>query len=649
MSLLKLFDLFTDDESYSKKRVNDFDLLSSKKFDTKEKVEDSNLPSSEKLYINEKVNDFDLPSLDKLHTNEKVEDFNLLSLEKFDYKTTSKSQEQVETSVASIAYENKTDIGGEVVPWGVSAVWRGEDIVKRGNFASDTYAFVIDSGVSNATGDINFASNTSWHRSWISGESPFTDVNGHGTHVAGTIGALVNGKGIVGVAPGAQIISLKVNNDSGFGSDTVTIEAINYAVSVINNNNLDKSKVVINLSVNGIFSSRLDSTIKNAADQGIRFAISAGNNGKDADGYSPASAGDHPNVFTVSAVNSSYQMPSWSNWDRIDSTDGIDDVDFAAPGVNVLSYYKNGELAYLSGTSMAAAHVSGLLITGGVQEGNYVTPSHLGTADPFAISSTKTFVPSTYTVVSDNTIDEEKTLKVDVVTTNVTQGTSLYWKISGTGINLKDFVGLSDLSGSLAVGSDGTASINLGISGDKITEGTEVFNFELFSDSNRSIKVGEKSVNIQDTSKTPLGVTLWGTSGSDVLTGTAGNDRISGVMASGTSQASMGVGQIDVLTGGSGADVFVLGDSRGVFYNDGIKNNLGVSDHALITDFTRGEDKLQLTKGFSYILGVSDGNLSLYLDLNRNRNLESFGSNQDELIAVLQGVTTLTNSDLILV
>jgi len=573
------------------------------------------------------------------------------------------------TSVASISYGNKTDVSGEVTPWGVSAVWQGEDISQRGNFASDTYAFVIDSGVSNATGDLNFASNLSWHRSWISGETPFEDFNGHGTHVAGTIGALVNGKGIIGVAPGAQIVSLKVNNKDGFGSDSTTIEAINHAISVINENNLDKSKVVINLSVNGIFSSRLDAAIKNAADQGIRFAISAGNNGKDADGYSPASAGDHPNVFTVSAVNSNYVMPFWSNWDRIDFDDDVDDVDFAAPGVGILSYHQNGQLAYLSGTSMAAAHVSGLLITGGVQSGNYVTPNYLNTSDPFAITATQTFVPSgnlstpqqpyvppapTYTINSDTSINEGQTLRIEILTTNVKVGSYVHWEISGTGIEMNDFNAIHNLWGASLVDSDGKAIVDFNIKNDNLTEGNEVIKFELFDRGHQNLRkqVGETFITIQDTSKTPVITTpqsLWGTVGNDIITGGAGPDRITGVLSSGTTKASMGVGQIDILIGGAGADVFLLGDSRGVFYDDGIKNNFGASDYALIKDFKRGEDKLQLKNRNSYIFNASDGNLFVYLDANRNRKLETIGVNQDELIGILEGVTALNNSDLIMV
>lgn len=574
------------------------------------------------------------------------------------------------TKVASVNSSNQTTSIEETVPWGVKAVWQGEDISQRGNFASDTYAFVIDSGVSNTTGDLNFASNSSWHRSWISGETPFEDFNGHGTHVAGTIGALVNGKGIVGVAPGAQIVSLKVNNRHGFGDDITTIEAINHAVSVINDNNLDKNKVVINLSINTIFGSRLDTAIRNAADQGIRIAVSAGNNGKDADGYSPASAGDHPNVFTVSAVDSNYRMPFWSNWDRIDSDDDVDDVDFAAPGVSILSYHKNGELATLSGTSMAAAHVSGLLITGGVQAGNYVTPNYANTSDPFAITATKSFVPSgvysvpqqpyvppspTYAVNTKTTIDEGKTLTVEVSTTNVKEHSFVHWQISGNGVNLSDFNALPKLWGATQVNSDGKAIINFNLKNDSITEGNEVIKFELYDGghhANRK-KVGEATITIQDTSKTPVVITpqsLWGTEGNDVITGGNGPDRITGVPSAGSMPFQMGRGQIDTLTGGAGADIFVLADSRGVFYDDGIRDNLGTSDYALIKDFKVGEDKIQLNRRFSYTFETMNGNGYLYLNTNRTTTIEKWGAHQEELIAVLEGFTNrLQTSDLVMV
>lgn len=292
------------------------------------------------------------------------------------------AQGGISTSALPV-YSNGTASTGEVLPYGVKAVWGGTDISSKGNIGSGTYAFVIDSGVLDTTGDLLV--NKAWSKSWVSGEGAFTDGNGHGTHVAGTIAALANGKGVVGVAPGAEVISLKVFNSSGGGASYSTIiDAVNYATNVINSNGLDKSKCVINMSLGGGFSSGLDSAVKAAANQGIKFAIAAGNSGSDADGYSPAAAGDHPNVYTVSAVDNKYQMAGFSNWD---DPSGGDDVDFAAPGVSVRSYYKGGALADLSGTSMAAPHVAGLLLMGNVKTGDMVKANGGGYADPFALGT----------------------------------------------------------------------------------------------------------------------------------------------------------------------------------------------------------------------------------------------------------------------
>jgi subtilisin family serine protease len=188
------------------------------------------------------------------------------------------------------AYANTTSASGEILPWGVRAVWSGIDVGSKGNIGTGSTVFVIDSGVLATTGDLNL--NSAWSRSWIAGESAFSDGVGHGTHVAGTIAALANGIGVVGVAPGAEVVSLKVFANSGGGASiTSIIDAINYAVGLINTNGLDRSKVVINMSLGGGLSSSLTTAIVNAANQGIRFSIAAGNSGQDADGFSPANAG----------------------------------------------------------------------------------------------------------------------------------------------------------------------------------------------------------------------------------------------------------------------------------------------------------------------------------------------------------------------
>jgi hypothetical protein len=109
----------------------------------------------------------------------------------------------------------------------------------------------------------------------------------------------------------------------------------------------------------------------------------------------------------------------------------------------------------------------------------------------------------------------------------------------------------------------------------------------------------------------------------------------------------MGAKQVDRLTGLAGADVFLLGDGRGVFYDDRSNSNLGSADYALITDFTSGMDKLQVRAGTGYVYTASSTGLSLYWDRNKDSRLTNSGKNQDELIAVLQGVTALSSTDLI--
>jgi subtilisin family serine protease len=441
---------------------------------------------------------------------------------------------------ALITFLNSRATSGETLPWGVRATWQGRDLTNLGNIGINTYAFVIDSGVLATTRDLNL--NQEWSRSWITGESPFADGAGHGTHVAGIIGALANGIGVVGVAPGASIVSLKVFGDTGTGTPENVISAIDYATQLITTYNLDLTKVVINLSLGGPFSSALSTAVLNAANLGIRFAIAAGNNGGDVDATTPANTGTHPNIFTVSAVDNTYTMPSWSSWDQVTTSDPVDSVDLAAPGVNILSYSKFGLLANLSGTSMAAPHVAGALLVGGVQAGDLVKPFTPGTADPFAWAA-------------------------------------------------------------------GMSGGNSGI--------PETLNGQI----------------------------LWGSVASETVSGGGGNDRLTGALASGTSGASLGEGQIDLLIGGLGADTFVLGDSRGVFYDDRNTTNLGKSDYAIIQDFTKGVDKIQLLTG-NYFTTMIGGNTSIYWDANANGRFETQLNSNDELIAIINN-STISSSDII--
>ena len=273
--------------------------------------------------------------------------------------------------------------------------------------------------------------------------------------------------------------------------------------------------------------------------------------------------------------------------------------------------------------------------------------SNLNPTTPTTPSSSPTATISTPTLVG-SAINEGAILLVEVTTANLPQGSPFYWRIDGSGIATSDFVGLSSLEGSTTTDASGKAALTFDIRADATTEGDELMRLELFSDAGFATKLADVSVTLRDTSLAPVvsNLTLWGTTGRDTLTGGDGDDRISGVLATGTSSSAMGAGQIDVLTGGLGADVFVLGDSRGVFYDDRRSGNLGTGDYARITDFRSGIDRLQL-RGGSYFSTVSSGNLSLYWDRNNSGQLETGGSSRDELIAVLTGVTTISNSDIV--
>ncbi len=175
------------------------------------------------------------------------------------------------------------------------------------------------------------------------------DGNGHGTHVAGTIGAVGNnGIGVAGVAWDVQLMPLKFLSDSGSGSTSNAITAVNYAVQ-------NGAQISNNSWGGGGFSTILYNAIANAGDQGHIFVAAAGNSGQNADlNPSYPAAYNLDNIVSVAAVDSNDNLASFSNY-------GAFSVDIAAPGVQIASTYADGRYAYLSGTSMAAPQVSGVL------------------------------------------------------------------------------------------------------------------------------------------------------------------------------------------------------------------------------------------------------------------------------------------------
>lgn len=227
-------------------------------------------------------------------------------------------------------------------PWGVTRVGGGESA------PVGPKAWVIDTGIDFEHPDLVVDRTNS--KSFLLRKTSADDGNGHGTHVAGTIGALDNGCDVVGVAAGATLVAVRVLDNNGSGSYSGVIKGIDYVAAT------GKSGDVANMSLGGGYSATLNNAVVKAALKGIRFALAAGNESADAAGYSPASAnGD--NIYTVSAIDSTDTFAWFSNY-------GNPPVDCAAPGVSIVSTRNGGGVTTMSGTSMAAPHVAGLLLLG---------------------------------------------------------------------------------------------------------------------------------------------------------------------------------------------------------------------------------------------------------------------------------------------
>jgi subtilisin family serine protease len=143
-------------------------------------------------------------------------------------------------------------------------------------------AWVIDTGIDLNHADLNVDANRS--RNFVTrGKDSPADGNGHGTHVAGTIGAIDNNIDVVGVAANATLVAVRVLDNSGSGYYSWVIAGVDYVASAA------KSGDVANMSLGGPPSdSSRQCRIKNAAEKGIKFSIAAGNSSADAINYSPA-------------------------------------------------------------------------------------------------------------------------------------------------------------------------------------------------------------------------------------------------------------------------------------------------------------------------------------------------------------------------
>lgn len=390
------------------------------------------------------------------------------------------------------------------------------------------------------------------------------DGYGHGTHVSGTIGATGgNDAGVAGVAWNVQIMSLKVLSDSGSGSVSSAVMAMDYytAASIADNRTDGAAQFIAtsNSWGGGGYSIAMQDSILRGARQDVLFVAAAGNGGADNDAsayypsnYSTLSGAGYEAVIAVGALSSNGELASYSNF-------GATTVDLAAPGTGIWSTVPGGGYASYSGTSMATPHVSGALAL--------YAAAH---PDLNAAQLREVLLASAAPTVS--------------------------------------------LTGKMATGGRVDADVMFDI--------------------------------VPSTTSTATGVSAYGVKASDTVLGTHYADIISGVPVDGK---SLGKGTVDTLVGLGDNDVFIFGDARGHFYDDGMRASAGTTDYGIIEDWSSG-DRIQLSRGNYFFTDTSVNGVTgagIYHDSNKSGQLDA----RDELIGIVQNVaaSSLHASDLLFV
>jgi subtilisin family serine protease len=201
--------------------------------------------------------------------------------------------------------------------------------------ASNVHAYIIDTGI--RITHTTFGGRATWGHNSV--DTNNTDCNGHGTHVAGTVGGSQ-----YGVAKGVSLVAVKVLNCSGSGTTAQVADGINWvAANAIH-------PAVANMSLGGGADPTLDNAVSAAINSGVTFAIASGNSNADACNFSPARV---PSAITVNATDINDARASFSNFGTC--------TDIFAPGVNITSAWMTDDNATntISGTSMATPHVTG--------------------------------------------------------------------------------------------------------------------------------------------------------------------------------------------------------------------------------------------------------------------------------------------------
>ncbi|GIN89426.1 hypothetical protein J22TS1_04770 [Siminovitchia terrae] len=235
-------------------------------------------------------------------------------------------------------YELLKEVKGQVVPWGIHSLGV-EKLQKHSQTADKVKVAILDSGINTKHKDLHGKVVAEYNA--VNPGEPVNDDNGHGTAIAGVIAANDNQHGIKGIAPNIEIYSVKVLDNNGKGDTESLIRGIHWCI--------EKKVEVINIS----FGTKSDLTdlresIESAINAGIIVVAASGNNyGLQVD-YPAA----YSEVISVTAINKDYKPASFSPTGKID---------FSMPGVEILTTTRDGVYGQYSGTSFAAAHMSGVI------------------------------------------------------------------------------------------------------------------------------------------------------------------------------------------------------------------------------------------------------------------------------------------------
>lgn len=304
------------------------------------------------------------------------------ALRGFYIRTTDRAAAALATNpnVDYVEAEAPVSVDAQSTPTGVARVFAASNAsigIDGGDQRVDVDVAVLDTGIDLDHPDLLVAGSVSCVNVSTASSCSGTgnDVHGHGTHVAGSIAALDNADGVVGVAPGARLWSVKVLGDNGSGTNAGVAAGLDWVAARAG------TIEVANLSLGGGKSSVLNDAVARTVTSGVSVVVAAGNDSKDAGNYSPAS---EPTAITVSALADYNGAPGggapWTCYPDTDDTFANFSnygsvVDIIAPGMCILSTVPNG-YGTKSGTSMASPHVAGaaaLLRSAGVSRADTET------------------------------------------------------------------------------------------------------------------------------------------------------------------------------------------------------------------------------------------------------------------------------------